>query len=430
MNISFLRKKTNNIYEDSMNRKHKGDSSILIYSGLLILFGLVVIYAIGPARANVLNHAYGSDYSSDYFFIKQLLSIILSVLVFFAMFKIDYRFWLKNAQKLLLVGLGLCVLLAISSYANLPFTQCSLGACRWFDLGPLGTFQPAEFLKFAIVFFLAQFMTAKINAGKIDNRSETLYPILTLLFITALLIIGVQTDLGTGASLIAIFLSVIIISGIKTKTILQGLVGLIIFIIIFVITSPHRIERMSTFFMGDNTSTTDASSYHIEHAKIALGSGGFSGVGIGNSVQATGYLPEAINDSVFAIIGEMFGFVGTSILAIIFFGFLYRIIIIMNGLQDMKVKLIAAGIFGWISAHVIFNIFSMLGLAPLTGITLPLLSFGGTSLIFVSAIIGLLYQISCYTSHSNIKELKNENSSSGRGIGRTRYSSHRGYTRD
>jgi cell division protein FtsW len=173
-----------------------------------------------------------------------------------------------------------------------------------------------------------------------------------------------------------------------------------------------------TFLKGDSSSTEDAGSYHIEHAKIAIGSGGFFGVGIGNSVQATGYLPEAINDSVFAIMGETFGFVGLVAILGLFVALLMRILKVMDHLVDIRLKLLVAGVFGWLGAHVILNVASMIGIFPLTGITLPLLSFGGTSMIFIAAALGLVFQLSRYTVHtSRLKEASYEDSHSRRGIG-------------
>lgn len=424
---SKLFKTSNYSSNDELNRRHKGDSSLLIYSGLITLFGLVVIYAIGPSRANVMNHIYGSDYSPDYFFIKQLISISIAVVIFFVMYRIKYSFWLKNAQKMFLFALCVCILLAVAGFAGMSIAQCSLGACRWFDFGILGTFQPAELLKFTLVFFLAQFLFIRVKEGKLNDKNASIIPIAIIVAICGIIVIGFQKDMGTGISLISIIVAMLIAAGINSRIAIKALVALFVFGVIFILISPHRIERVTTFFMGDNTTTNDANSYHIQHAKIALGSGGFGGVGIGNSVQATGYLPEAINDSVFAIIGEMFGFIGTLILVALFFGLLYRLIRIMDSLVDLKLKLIVSGIFGWLAAHVILNIFSMLGLFPLTGITLPLLSFGGTSLIFISAIIGVVYQLSCYTSHSQIKEISDESTSSGRRFRGTRHSSNRSH---
>ncbi len=143
-------------------------------------------------------------------------------------------------------------------------------------------------------------------------------------------------------------------------------------------------------------------------------------------MQASGYVPEAINDSIFAIIGETFGFIGTVALLALFVALLMRLLSVMDGLIDYRLKLLAAGVFGWLAAHVILNIAAMIGIFPLTGITLPLLSYGGTSMIFITAALGLIFQLSRYTTDpSRIKEVTNENSRSRRGVGRTRYAGRR-----
>ena len=131
---------------------------------------------------------------------------------------------------------------------------------------------------------------------------------------------------------------------------------------------------------------------------IAIGTGGFTGVGIGNSVQATGYLPESINDSVFAVMGETFGFVGLVAVVGCFTVLLLRLLRTANYLHDTEESLVVVGVFAWAAAHVVVNIASMTGLIPLTGITLPLLSYGGTSMLFTAAALGLALQLSCYTA--------------------------------
>ena len=201
--------------------------------------------------------------------------------------------------------------------------------------------------------------------------------------------------------------------------------------LVFIFSAPHRIDRIVTYLKGDNTSISDASSYHIEHAKIAIGTGGLFGVGIGNSVQATGYLPEAINDSVFAIMGETFGFVGLVIILALFVALLMRLLKVMDHLVDIRLKLLVAGVFGWFGAHVILNVASMIGIFPITGITLPLLSFGGTSMLFIVAALGLVFQLSHYTVHSSkLKEARDENFGSRRRVGGPRYPSRSSFTRN
>ena len=412
-------------------RRHRPDYMIILYMGLLMLLGLIIMYAIGPQRANVLNNAYGGDYGGTYFFLKQVVSLTFALLAFVAMSIIPYTFITKNSGKILIFAIGSCILLAIAGWANLGIAQQSLGATRWFNLGPFGSLQPSEFLKFAVLVFTAGFLGAKIKLGKINDIHATLIPLAIITAISMLFIIVIQKDLGTGISLVGIIASMLLIGGINKK---NGSIIFMIFIaigIIFIVSAPHRIERIGTYFKGDSSSVSDANSYHIEHAKIAIGSGGIFGVGIGNSVQATGYLPEAINDSVFAIMGETFGFIGLVIILSLFTALLMRMLKVMDHLIDVRLKLLVAGVFGWFSAHVILNVASMMGIFPLTGITLPLLSFGGTSMLFIAAALGLVFQLSHYTVHSSkLKEAQNENFSSRRGIGRSRHSSRSGFTRN
>jgi cell division protein FtsW len=407
-------------------RRHRPDYMIVLYMGLLMLFGLIIIYAIGPQRANVLNNAYGADYSDSYFFIKQTVSLLLSLFAFALMATIPYTWATKNGGKMLLIGLIASAVLAVAGWIGLGIAQCSLGACRWFDLGPLGTLQPAEILKFGILLFTAGFLGTKAAQGKVNDIQGTLIPLAMIAALSILFVIVIQRDLGTGIALVSIMATMLFVAGINKKIGLTILGGVLVVGMALIITSPHRVDRIVTFLKGDSSSTEDAGSYHIEHAKIAIGSGGFFGVGIGNSVQATGYLPEAINDSVFAIMGETFGFVGLVAILGLFVALLMRILKVMDHLVDIRLKLLVAGVFGWLGAHVILNVASMIGIFPLTGITLPLLSFGGTSMIFIAAALGLVFQLSRYTVHtSRLKEASYEDSHSRRGIGRSRHAGRR-----
>lgn len=412
-------------------RRHRPDYLIVLYMGLLMLLGLIIMYAIGPQRANVLNNAYGGHYGDTYFFIKQAASLVVALLAFAAMAFLPYKSVTKNASKILIFALGVCVLLAFAGWAHLGIAQQSLGATRWFNLGPLGSLQPSEFLKFAILVFIAGFLGNKVRLGKVNNIQETLVPLAIITAISMLFIIVIQKDLGTGISLVCIIASMLYIGGIDKR--IGGIVLLAIAAVglVLVVSAPHRMDRIFTYFQGDNTSLSDPSSYQVVHAKIAIGTGGMFGVGIGNSVQATGYLPEAINDSVFAIMGETFGFVGLFVILALFSALLLRILKVLDHLIDIRLKLVAAGVFGWLASHVILNVASMIGIFPLTGITLPLLSFGGTSMLFIAAALGLVFQLSRYTVHSSkLKEANNENFSGRRRLGRTRYSGNSSFTRN
>lgn len=406
-------------------RKHKPDYRIPLYMGLLMLLGLIVMYAIGPQRAQVLNSAYGTDfYSATYFFGKQALSLVMALVAFMIVSKIPVTWWQANAKRLFFGGIAASALLALGGWLGLGFVQCSLGACRWFDLGPLGSLQPAEFLKFGLLIFGAGFLAYRANQGLINDTYKTLIPLAAVLLVVALFVIGIQKDMGTGLVMLAMMSCMLMVSGVNTRVGAMMLAGLVALGVLMIVIAPHRIARITTFLQGDTADVTDAGAYHIAHAKIAIGSGGFSGVGIGNSVQATGYLPEAINDSVFAIMGETFGFVGLTLVVILFSALLLGLLRTADRLKGIHEKLIVVGVFGWLAAHVILNIAAMTGVFPLTGITLPLLSFGGTSMVFIAGALGLAFQLSAYTAHSTVSEGERyENSHGRRGVGRPRYAS-------
>lgn len=410
-------------------RRHKPDYQILLYMGLLMMLGLIIMYAIGPQRANVLNNAYNTDYyASTYFFIKQTISLFLALVAFTIAATLPYQTMLKHAGKIVVAGFAASALLFV--FGNLlhveAIAQCSLGACRWFSLGPLGSLQPAEFLKFGILLFAAGFLGVRAKQGLINDRTQTLIPLGVLVGAALVAIIGIQKDMGTGITLAAMIASMLLIAGIKFRVGMLILLILSVVGIIFILIAPHRIDRVTTFLSGDSSSLDDAGAYHITHAKIAIGSGGLTGVGIGNSVQATGYLPEAINDSVFAIMGETFGFVGLVAILTLFTALLMRLLKISDHLVDIRLRVLVAGVFGWLGAHVLLNVGAMIGIFPLTGITLPLLSFGGTSMVFIAAALGLAFQLSRYTVFgSKLKDNAYENSQRGRGVRRARDSSRR-----
>ncbi len=258
----------------------------------------------------------------------------------------------------------------------------------------------------------------------ITDSKKALIPWGVALVVAAIFVNGIQKDMGTGLVLLAIVASMVLVAGVNARVgmmLVGGAVGLGVLMILI---APHRIGRIATFLQGDSATTSDPSSYHIIHALIAIGSGGPIGVGIGNSVQATGYLPEAINDSVFAIMGETFGFVGLVIVLLLFGALLLCLLKVASNLPRLEEKLIVVGVFGWLGAHVVLNVAAMTGVFPLTGITLPLLSFGGTSMVFIAGALGLAFQLSAYTVHSTLSEGERyENSRGRRGLGRPRYAS-------
>jgi len=407
-------------------RKHRPDYQIVLLMGLLMLFGLITIYAVGPQHANLLNNATGANYSDDYFFIKQLISLALALVAFIGLAVIPYKWLLKHGGLFVVLGVLACFVLMIAQLAHSGIAECTLGACRWFNLGPIGSLQPAEFLKFGLLIYIAGFLGIRMQQGKVNDWKETLMPIGIVTGISLIFVVVIQKDLGTGMSLAAIVAAMLFMSGVNKKVGLTLLIAGALIGVLFIVMAPHRIERVATYFQGDSADSSDSSNYQSQNAKIALGTGFWTGLGIGNSIQATGYLPEAINDSVFAIMGETFGFIGVGVIILLFVLLLIRMLKIMDHLLDPRLKLLAAGVFGWFGAHVILNIAAMIGVFPLTGITLPFLSFGGTSMIFITAAVGLVFQLSRYTTHSSkLKEDFDEDTRRRRGLGRPRYASRR-----
>lgn len=410
-------------------RRHRPDYQIVLYMGLLMLLGLITMYAIGPQRANVLNNSYGTDYySSTYFFVKQTISLFLALVAFVMVASLPFKILMKHAGAIVMTGFVACALLVF--FGNLlhvdTIAQCSLGACRWFSLGPLGSLQPAELLKFGILIFIASFLGTRVKQGLVNDWSQTLTPVGILVIAALIAIVGVQKDMGTGITLVIMVATMLYVAGLRYKIGL-ALLGLSLLAgIFFILIAPHRIDRVVTFLNGDNTSVDDAGDYHIAHAKMAIGSGGLTGVGIGNSVEATGYLPEAINDSVFAIMGETFGFIGLVAILSLFTALLVRLLRVSDNLSDIRERILVGGVFGWLGAHVILNVGAMTGIVPLTGITLPLLSFGGTSMVFIAAALGLAFQLSRYTVFgSKLRGNDHEDSQRRRGLGRPRYTDRR-----
>ena len=413
-------------------RRHRPDYMIIMCMGVLMLIGLVVMYAIGPQRANVMNAAYNGSYSATYFAFKQFVSLLLALGVFVALALVPFSTLKNQATKIMAAAIiASALLFLVGNVAHIDtFAQATLGAYRWFNLGSFGGFQPSELMKFAVVIFMAVFLSSRYQQGKIDDLKETVYPMAGLLALLLLIVVVIQKDMGTGVSIAAAVVSMFIVSTMNWK-ILAKIAGIgLILGLLLVVLSPHRMERISTFFSSNNdVAAADErdNNYHIKNAMIALGTGGLFGRGIGKSIQATGYLPEAVNDSIFAIMGEIFGFAGTICIIGLFGILLFRILRIADQLPDMSMRIAAAGVFGWLLAHVVMNIASMIGLIPLTGITLPLLSFGGTSMIFMSGALGVVFRLSRYTSHKSVtmKEDARADFGSRRRVGRTRYAGRR-----
>lgn len=260
-----------------------------------------------------------------------------------------------------------------------------LGARRWLEIGQF-SFQPSELAKLSLILYLSAWLSRKEKGRFI--------PFISLLgFIVGLVIL--QPDLGTAVILSAIFLVVYFLSQAPVWHFLILLPVAFSAIIFLAMISPYRYDRLMTFL---NPSVDPlGSSYHIRQILISLGSGGFFGLGLGASRQKYQYLPEATTDSIFAIIGEEFGFFGTSLFICVYTFFLYRVYKIVSSAPDKFSFLLSGGIMSLLGFQVLINIGAMVVIFPLTGIPLPFISYGGTNLIMTLSSVGILLNISKYT---------------------------------
>ena len=371
--------------EQSQSRKHRPDFWLLILSLVLLVVGVIVVYSISPA----LGKAHGV--SSDFFVAKQGIAIGIGLAAFFITSRIPYQRW-RQLLPLLAFGAGLLTLVAL-----LMPVDPSYPAHRWVRMGSF-SFQSVELLKFALLVWLASLLADRVANGAITDTNRTLKPLLIVLGGIGVVVAGIQSDLGSMAVIIAMIAAMAFVAGMPLKR-LAMIGGVILLLVVLAVsTTPYRRERLATFLHP--AADCQNSGYQACQALIAVGSGGFAGLGLGGSVQAYGYLPEAANDSIFAIYSEKFGFVGVTLLLAVFAAFFSRLKSLAERAPDAFSRLIVIGILGWLATQTIINVGAMLGLLPLKGITLPLVSYGGTSVVFILAALGVVFQISKYTTYA------------------------------
>lgn len=375
-----------------LGRKHRPDYWILTLCALLLAIGLVVVYAISPALA-------GSQHvSSSYYVQKQLIAIALSLVAFAftARFPLTH---LRRLYKPLLVVAALATLLALVMPVNPAYP-----AHRWVRLGSF-SFQSVELLKFAILVWLGGFLALRMQDGTIKDTKLPLKPLLIALGVIGLAVAYRQSDLGSTGVIVAMMAAMVFVAGMPLRKVL--VIGGIIAVglVLAISSTPYRRERLSTYLHPEADCQT--TGYQACQALIAVGSGGIAGLGLGHSVQANGYLPEAANDSIFAIYAEIFGFLGVAVLLGLFIALFSRLTNIAERAPDDFSRLLVVGVLAWLSVQSLINVGAMIGLLPLKGITLPFISYGGTSVVFVAAAMGLVFQVSRYTAY-RVPRIANE----------------------
>ncbi len=379
---------------DVHQRKHRPDYWLVILASALLVVGMIVVYSISPGLA--AQNKVGENFYSS----KQAISILLGIVAFILASMIPLRSWSK-IEKPLIVGS------IIASIVVVLFGEKINGAYRWIQLGGF-SFQAVELIKFTLLFWLAGFLATRLKNNELDDFNKTIKPLIILLAIIAFVVANpfLQSDLGSTGVLVAMIASMSFVATLPMKRI--AIFGLIVLAGTFflVVSSPYRIDRFQTYLQPERDCQN--SGYQACQALIAVGSGGITGKGLAHSVQAYGYLPEAANDSIFAIYAEKFGFIGVSIILVLFAALFSRLKNIMEKAPDTYSRLIVTGVLAWISTQAIINIGAMIGLLPLKGITLPFISYGGTSIIFVMASLGVVFHISKYTTYTTNTDLESE----------------------
>lgn len=326
-----------------------------------------------------------AEYKFDdpYKYLKsQTIFLIIGYIVMIIISKFPYQ----NYKKLANIIFGICFIMLI--LVLIPgIGTVRNGSRSWFGIGGFGI-QPSEFTKLGLIIFTSKYLS---NNNKIlKDIKKGVLPILGVLILTFALIM-LEPDFGTGVVIVMTIIVLLFISGVKMKFFIKlGLIGLI-GIVILILIAPYRLERIVSFL----NPWTDplGSGFQIIQSLYAIGPGGLLGLGFGNSIQKHFYLPEPQTDFIFAIISEEFGFMGVLIVSSLFITIIYRGFKIAMNCEEKFGKYLAFGITFGIAFQTILNLMVVVGLIPVTGVTLPFLSYGGSSLLISLTSIGILLNI-------------------------------------
>lgn len=327
--------------------------------------------------------------NTNYYLFRTLIGLGFGLATMYVVSRIDYHLW-KKIVPFALLG-SLLALIAV----KIPGVGFSAnGATRWISVGPL-FFQPAEPAKLAIILYLASLISTK--GAEIKNFWRSVLPPLLVTAVFSGLILW-QPDMGSTLALLVVFMGLLFLGGARLKHlwILSALGAVIIGILIKL--EPYRMRRITAFL--DPSADPLNTSYQIKQAILAIGSGGWFGYGYGASRQKFSYLPETLNDSVFAVVAEELGFIRVSVIIGLFAALIIRGIQIARNAPDTFGKILAGGVIISISASIIINLGAITGLLPLTGIPLPFFSYGSSAMIINLAGIGILLNISRHIRQS------------------------------
>lgn len=363
-------------------KKTTPDIILMIITFTLLGIGLIMVYSASAVWADY-------KFSDSFFFAKrQMLFAGVGIIAMFFIMNIDYWTWKTWAKVILIACFVLLIIVLIPGIGKVRN-----GSQSWIGVGAFSV-QPSEFMKLAMIAFLAKFLSQ--NQKLITSFKNGLVPSLGLVFV-AFGLIMLQPDLGTGTVMVGTSVVMIFIAGARISHFAglgllaaAGFVGLII-------SAPYRMKRITSFL--DPWEDPLNSGFQIIQSLYAIGPGGLFGLGLGQSRQKFFYLPEPQTDFIFAILAEELGFIGGSFILLLFALLLWRGIRIALGAPDLFGTFLASGIIAMIAIQVMINIGVVTGLMPVTGITLPFLSYGGSSLTLMLMAVGVLLNISRHSRY-------------------------------
>ena len=363
----------------SSKEKPRRGAALTIVVFILLFFGLVMLSSAGIVDGK---RRFGSE---SYYLVHQLLyGAIPGLIIYFVLSRLNFKIWKNLSFVILLVAILLTAAVFIP-HIGLPIR----GVQRWIRLGPI-LFQPSEPLKLALVLYLAAWF------GKLLKRTDSrwkwtgLIPFGLIIGVVAALLIK-QPDLGTLGITIIIAGSLYFLAGADIKHIIIVSTTVLALLIVFAIIEPYRFERIKTFL--DPQSNRQGSAYHINQALISIGSGGIFGLGYGQSRQKFSFLPEPVGDSIYAIVVEELGLVGGIVLIGLYLMLFWCILSIAGATDDPFARLFTLGMGVWIIMQAFINIAAISGLIPLTGVPLPFVSYGSSSLISILTGLGIVRNI-------------------------------------
>lgn len=358
-----------------MNNKGLIATAVVAALGLTAV-GLVMVLSASSVSGLLL---YGSSFN---LFQRQFVYAIVGLVGMLLAAKTPYQVWQRLSLPFLGVTIGLLILVlhpAIGHSAG--------GSSRWLQFGPVNI-QPSEFAKLATVAFAATVLTKRWK--KLADLGNWVVPLLIPLGAVALLIM-LQPDLGTTIVISGITFILLFVAGLRMKYLLTGAMGALMMGFVLIMSAGYRRERFFSFL--DPWSDPQGSGYQLIQSLIGLASGGFTGVGLGASRQKWMYLPNAHTDFIFSILGEETGLVGEVAVLVLFGVLFFSGIKIASRAPDTFGRLLGAGIIGWLGLQTIVNLGAVTGLLPITGVPLPFVSFGGSSLVICLTAVGILVSI-------------------------------------